>query len=322
MMKSLFLLLNKMSSYFKFDILWHICSHLPLPDRYYLAWRIFKDDVEEFTFRRQNTLWTGHGWDGNIMCLLLIQGSWQSEEIEAILCWMNHYKRITAERNIIIDVGANIGTSSIPFAQRSNCHIVAIEPIPENYSLLLKNVHQNGLQDRITCVQKAISTCKGTIEMVLPRYASGGARIKDSQPYPHPQYPHDYNIRRFINVPADGLMNIVKAYHYPPQRIAFVWCDIEGSEGKVIESGEKLWQNGVPLYIEVNPLALKRQDAIHSLTGLASRYFDRYVVSDDLKKTGPAAPVYSISQLSSLLDQLDRKNGLMDILLLPKEHGE
>ena len=50
----------------------------------------------------------------------------------------------------IIDIGAHIGTYSIPMAQKaSKGKVISIEADLESYNLLLKNIESNNLQERI-----------------------------------------------------------------------------------------------------------------------------------------------------------------------------
>lgn len=51
---------------------------------------------------------------------------------------------------LLIDIGANIGTTSIPLALNNNIsRIHAFEPDPNNFHLLEYNIHANNLGERI-----------------------------------------------------------------------------------------------------------------------------------------------------------------------------
>ena len=53
------------------------------------------------------------------------------------------------KRCIVIDIGANIGTASIPICAIKNYELIAVEPSKENASLLLKNIFLNNLRSKI-----------------------------------------------------------------------------------------------------------------------------------------------------------------------------
>ena len=47
--------------------------------------------------------------------------------------------------DIFIDIGANTGLVSIPFAEEFNCHVIAIEASKNNGKYLKKNIENNNL---------------------------------------------------------------------------------------------------------------------------------------------------------------------------------
>ena len=64
----------------------------------------------------------------------------------------------------ILDCGANIGLTSLYFSRKfPGCHILALEPEPENFQQLLHNVKANGL-DRVRAVQKGVWSKKALLE--------------------------------------------------------------------------------------------------------------------------------------------------------------
>lgn len=62
----------------------------------------------------------------------------------------NIYQHLPVKGNIIIDIGANIGDSSIYFALLGASKVIGIEPFPKNYSLAKKNIELNNLSNKIT----------------------------------------------------------------------------------------------------------------------------------------------------------------------------
>jgi len=59
---------------------------------------------------------------------------------------------------VVIDVGGFIGDFSLYAVKRLNaCRVIVCEPSPENWALLLKNIANNGYQDRIEPVNKAVT---------------------------------------------------------------------------------------------------------------------------------------------------------------------
>lgn len=65
------------------------------------------------------------------------------------------YDHLPVKDKVVIDIGANIGDSSIYFALKGARRIVAVEPDPKVYALAKKNIETNGLSDRIELVRAA-----------------------------------------------------------------------------------------------------------------------------------------------------------------------
>ena len=61
----------------------------------------------------------------------------------------NDYKFLEPENGIIIDIGANIGDSSIYFALNNAKKVIALEPYPYSYNQALKNININNLNNKI-----------------------------------------------------------------------------------------------------------------------------------------------------------------------------
>jgi len=315
MMRFVIRLLNSISRRWKLDLLWRTVNHMPRRDRVHLTSRLLDHlDIEEVTFRHGDTLWTCYGWDASITPSLLDEGHFQGREVHAIVAWMKQNAVIGADRNVIVDVGANIGTTCIPSAQTTDCRILAIEPVSDNFRLLRKNAENNGLSGRITCVRKAVFAEPGTIDMVVPRRESGGAFIHE-RPSEAP-----VASRRVVKVPSDGLTNIITSEGFSPEQIAFVWSDTEGSETNVIQTGQALWQSGVPLYIEVYPEALERQGNLGALNDLVARHFDRFLISDDIIERGADAKHHPVSEFANFVDRVGTTVRIEDVLLLPQAY--
>lgn len=63
--------------------------------------------------------------------------------------WTEDYKFLNVEDENVIDIGANIGDSSIYFALNNAKKVVALEPYPYSYNIALKNMQENKMEDRV-----------------------------------------------------------------------------------------------------------------------------------------------------------------------------
>lgn len=89
------------------------------------------------------------------------------------------YKFLLKEGATVIDVGANIGDSTIYFAV-NHMNVIAIEPFPINSEYITKNSILNGLSDRITVLNAAIGMDGPTVKVNQVVFPDKGSDLKFS----------------------------------------------------------------------------------------------------------------------------------------------
>ncbi len=76
-----------------------------------------------------------------------------------------HYDRSSIEITpgaLIVDLGANVGYSTIDFCKRwPNCRVLACEPIPEHVDMIRKHVSANKLEQQVEVLAAAAATISG-----------------------------------------------------------------------------------------------------------------------------------------------------------------
>lgn len=95
---------------------------------------------------------------------------------------MNEYSFLPVEGMEVVDVGANIGDSSIYFAKRRAIKVVAVEPDRVSYDYGIKNIMTNGFSRNINliwagCSSQNVSNSKNeleflTLETIIKKYCS------------------------------------------------------------------------------------------------------------------------------------------------------
>jgi FkbM family methyltransferase len=77
----------------------------------------------------------------------------------------------------VIDVGGHIGAFTLYVASHSpEARIYTLEPEPQSFAYLQKNVVQNNLADRVTCIQAGVGGQEGTMELhVVPGRGEGNS---------------------------------------------------------------------------------------------------------------------------------------------------
>ena len=265
-----------------------LAAALPPAERRALAMTLVENDADEIKFRRSGATWTIAPWDRVISQFLFANGSFQGDEIHAVLNWMRRHNRFAARRDCIVDVGANIGTTAIPFARATTCRVVAIEPMPEPFALQTRNVADNDLTRRVSCVRAAvIAGAAKTVRVVVPVDNGGAGEVV--RPGRRPSFDGREEVRVEAQSPADGLSASLDRQGVAPERIAFVGSDTQGCEIDVNETGLPLWAAGAPLFTEFDP-RFYGPEGSGQLAEAARKRFAAFIPSERLIEDPKAAP--------------------------------
>ena len=179
-------------------------------------------------------------------------------------------RKFIREEGDILDIGAHIGTFSIPFSRfnRKKGKIFAFEANLNNYELLIKNIHVNKL-DRLIIPIHAVVSEQENIGYFATLPKDGNSGMYYYMPLPEQS---DANV---ISVNIDN-------WHDQQNRenqIQLIKIDVEGAELNVLNACQKLIQKYKPiLYIEINRVALTRfnntyMDMENILTRFGYHYF-------------------------------------------------
>ena len=133
------------------------------------------------------------------------------------------------DNRLVIDIGSFIGDTALYYAKRG-AFVVAVEPVPSHYNVMLKNLKLNPeLMRRVIPVNAAISSNDGLIELAIEGVAHGGAS----------QYQSFSNKIRVRSLTLKSLLRHVKKEHgidvnkFNTKAIKF---DCEGCEYDVINN--------------------------------------------------------------------------------------
>ena len=78
-----------------------------------------------------------------------------------------------------VDVGAHVGLFSIPALNwvGTEGKVIAFEPHPDNYVMLLENASRNGLEDRLIAVQAAVSNTNEVVNLHTSTFNTGDHQL-------------------------------------------------------------------------------------------------------------------------------------------------
>lgn len=186
---------------------------------------------------------------------------------------------------VAIDIGANIGTTSIPRVVLGDFqYIYAAEPAPANYVALVHNVAANGLQGFVLPDNVALSFYDGEAEMVIrPLMATHQLRLG-------PPLPHQNVDPRIVKVRCRTLDSWVTSLGIDLDLVTFIKCDTQGWEGGIFRgAGEVLEKKHITWQIEFWPRGLAKAGVtLEEMYGMIQRHFTHFIdIGDRGRGTGP-----------------------------------
>ncbi len=144
------------------------------------------------------------------------------------------YGFLNVKDKFVLDIGANIGDSSIYFALKGAKQVVSLEPFPKNYETALKNIKLNNLSDKITLLPSGCSGKNGEITLDPNQEGAGSAS--------------DF-VLNGVKIQLKTLEELIQDYNIPDDSILKIDC--EGCEIEVIlSSSRKTLQKFAQIEIE------------------------------------------------------------------------
>jgi FkbM family methyltransferase len=146
----------------------------------------------------------------------------------------------------LLEIGANVGTTTLP------SRVQVGRSARWNRSPRCSHIWSGtssgtaSFSTSVRCLQFAVSDRDGTATMVVPRGMYGSSYVVGRG--------HFAGVGSELSVRTLTVPTLLAELGDPP--ISLVWCDAEGSETVVMESGSMLWTGGVPLFVELTPDAV------------------------------------------------------------------
>jgi FkbM family methyltransferase len=177
--------------------------------------------------------------DVTICAHLLLDGYWET--------WLTQFMaRFVQPGWTVADVGANYGYYSLLLADLvgEDGRMVAVEPNPKAAELLRRSLFLNGFAARSRICDVAGGAADGgTATLLVPERMTGGAALEGVMPWDLPDV-----VRHDVTVATlDALLT-------EERRIDFLKIDVEGSEERIVDGMERIFERGrPPMVLEFNP---------------------------------------------------------------------
>jgi FkbM family methyltransferase len=221
-------------------------------------------DVESLVVRGYNGAIEGSLRDRTLFAQYLARRIWAPDLLDLILGGLRGQPEGT-----YIDVGANIGLTAIPTALNTSCSVHAFEPDPENFAALQLNVLRNGLVDRVTVYNTALSDGAGILKPRRAPVDAGDARnaIDDESEDAHGEVK-----RSTIEVASQPLDMVLSQASL--SRPIVVKIDARGAEPLILRGGRKLLSEADLVIMKFWPLGITqlRMDPLQFIEELRQLY--------------------------------------------------
>jgi FkbM family methyltransferase len=211
-----------------------------------------------------------------------------------------------------IDVGANIGLTTIPVARDATVTCKAFEPEPSTFLYLARNVKRNCPDRNVELFNVAAFNRSGVVDFELSDINKGDHRIRVNN------RPGRWNehTRATIRVPADCLDHMLEAETLPQPIGAKV--DTQGAEVQVFAGGRRVLSRAQLVAFEYWPYGIKRMGGdVAVLQSFAAEHFAsgavRFGDDDQPPKWTPIGDV--VQKLRDLAQHGNDPYPYFDILL-------
>lgn len=199
----------------------------------------------------------------------------------------------------VIDVGANIGLSTILLARATN-RVIAFEPSPPNVAFLRRNLERNGIRN-VEVRAAAVSSQPGTLRFHVAQFGAGSHVVASGH--------ISAGTIAAVDVPAVVLDEV----DLPP--ITFIKIDAEGHEPDVLAGARRLLMRDRPLiYTEVNVWCLSAF-AGHSPGAFVRKLWEVFEVGKP-EADGQTSPL--LDGYGFLHDTIVHSSGIADLVLRPR----
>ena len=203
--------------------------------------------------------------DFNVSRSLLTHGEYDWPQIT----WLTDLLGATSR---VVFAGAHIGAVLIPLVRRATTRaVIAYEPSPRNFRLLIMNLHLNGI-DGVRTFNAALGERSGRVQFTENRINTGNSRV----------------------APTDGEITVNMATL--DSTIAADWSEIdlivmdtEGSEVAAMRGAPSTLTRTRNLYVEFSPCQLREQGSgAAEFVETVGKYFkSAYVFGDPILFLGP-----------------------------------
>jgi FkbM family methyltransferase len=281
-----------------------------------MRWQaLYRGPRHDVTVETENGLLTFDSRDKLIGKHLFMDRQYEVAHIKRAVALLREHGYLGWDANgTVLDVGANIGMICIAMLRFGYfARALAFEPGPDNYRLLVHNVRQNGLRDRVTALPYALSSREDTMELELSTYNSGDHRIRHTAE----MGAFREHERATVKVSVHTLDSLLADHAAAdPDRIALIWMDIQGHEGHFFEGARALLSSRrIPVVSEFWPYGIARSGMTREqYLAVVGELFTHF-----FRRQGKLFAKRPIAELAELYDSLVGPKQVSEVILVRDE---
>tara|TARA_B100001057_G_C22866833_1_gene956904 strand:+ start:5589 stop:6476 length:888 start_codon:yes stop_codon:yes gene_type:complete len=227
---------------------------------------LFNNLISKFKYsENKNESFIVFSKDGGISRQLYVNGEYNLVTFKKTI-------NIVGRLDLVLDVGANIGSTCIPSIKRNYTQkAIAIEADEVNFNLLKVNILLNGLEKKISAYNYLVSDKKKKFKLIKNKNNYGANYFIESK-----------SSNKFENQKRIILNNFVNQMK---NLKCLVWIDTQGHEPYVIQGATKLIKLKIPFVIEFTPRFFKRLKNETEVIKSIKKFKFFYDLYDKRKKT-------------------------------------
>lgn len=167
-----------------------------------------------------------------------------NDGFDSFLLWLGA-KLGVQKGDILVDIGANVGSVCVPFALRFGAEIIAIEASKANCAMLLKNASLNKVKMQVHC-NCAVDEQTASANRYIEFFTNNGNMAASSMFKRWNPSVSETHVEYARTAVADQLIGPDMGN----DRIKLIKMDVEGAESVVLRGMREMLRSGVPIAFE------------------------------------------------------------------------
>jgi FkbM family methyltransferase len=183
----------------------------------------------------------------NMITKIETSGGFELHKLRNFFLWSRIFYDVKRNQGTFLDVGANIGTTSIPAARSPLVSsVVSLEPVSSVFRCLEKGIEDSELEGKILAFNVGAGARNEKATISVNPENCGDNRIGRS--------PDTWGREEIRMVRLDDLIDELE------MDPAFVWIDAQGWEPEILEGAPKLIERKIPWMVEFWPSGIEDPD--------------------------------------------------------------